>query len=131
MMSDNLVTIDLFIAFFCFKQKTAYEMRISDWSSDVCSSDLARTQGLWHDPDNEPEYSQTLELDLGTLEPSIAGPKRPQDRIPVRVAPGAVGALLKGQPFDKAVLIDLDAASQDSFPAIGSASCRARACQYM
>src|SRR3546814_9814468 len=32
--------------FFCFKQKTAYEMRISDWSSDVCSSDLAR-QAVW------------------------------------------------------------------------------------
>src|SRR3546814_7786591 len=30
-----------FVVFFCFKQKTAYEMRISDWSSDVCSSDLA------------------------------------------------------------------------------------------
>src|SRR3546814_5465775 len=30
----------LFLCFFCFKQKTAYEMRISDWSSDVCSSDL-------------------------------------------------------------------------------------------
>src|SRR3546814_6903879 len=33
---------DLYIVFFFFKQKTAYEMRISDWSSDVCSSDLAR-----------------------------------------------------------------------------------------
>src|SRR3546814_940066 len=32
-----------FGVFFCFKQKTAYEMRISDWSSDVCSSDLCRT----------------------------------------------------------------------------------------
>src|SRR3546814_3780777 len=32
--------------FFFFKQKTAYEMRISDWSSDVCSSDLARRQGI-------------------------------------------------------------------------------------
>src|SRR3546814_2772380 len=31
----------LFVVFFFFKQKTAYEMRISDWSSDVCSSDLA------------------------------------------------------------------------------------------
>src|SRR3546814_6212391 len=31
--------------FFCFKQKTAYEMRISDWSSDVCSSDLASLVG--------------------------------------------------------------------------------------
>src|SRR3546814_8636263 len=34
-------TCDLFVHFFFFKQKTAYEMRISDWSSDVCSSDLA------------------------------------------------------------------------------------------
>src|SRR3546814_8919132 len=32
----------VFVVFFCFKQKTAYEMRISDWSSDVCSSDLGR-----------------------------------------------------------------------------------------
>src|SRR3546814_10347190 len=32
------------VAFFFFKQKTAYEMRISDWSSDVCSSDLVRTR---------------------------------------------------------------------------------------
>src|SRR3546814_3295929 len=33
------------MCFFCFKQKTAYEMRISDWSSDVCSSDLRRHPG--------------------------------------------------------------------------------------
>src|SRR3546814_3181040 len=36
----RLVLIMLFVLFFFFKQKTAYEMRISDWSSDVCSSDL-------------------------------------------------------------------------------------------
>ncbi|MEO8545946.1 MAG: aconitase family protein [Burkholderiaceae bacterium] len=58
----------------------------------------AKEQGLWHDPAHEAAYSQTIELDLGTLEPSIAGPKRPQDRIPVRIAPAAVGALLAGQP---------------------------------
>src|SRR3546814_10189072 len=34
--------LQFFVFFFFFKQKTAYEMRISDWSSDVCSSDLAR-----------------------------------------------------------------------------------------
>src|SRR3546814_2366910 len=34
----------LFVCFFFFKQKTAYEMRISDWSSDVCSSDLPRAR---------------------------------------------------------------------------------------
>src|SRR3546814_8009114 len=39
------VWISLFVFFFFFKQKTAYEMRISDWSSDVCSSDLPGVQG--------------------------------------------------------------------------------------
>ena len=41
----------------------------------------ARAQGLWHDPAREPVYSEYLELDLATVVPSIAGPKRPQDRI--------------------------------------------------
>jgi aconitate hydratase len=54
----------------------------------------AKEQGLWHDPDNEPHYSQTVELDLSTLEPSIAGPKRPQDRIPLANAPETVRASL-------------------------------------
>src|SRR3546814_9828434 len=39
--------------FFFFKQKTAYEMRISDWSSDVCSSDLRRADAIWRDPQRE------------------------------------------------------------------------------
>src|SRR3954449_1111838 len=42
----------------------------------------AREQGLWHDEDSEePTYSETLELDLGDVVPSLAGPKRPQDRV--------------------------------------------------
>ncbi|XOT95864.1 aconitase family protein, partial [Alcaligenes pakistanensis] len=41
----------------------------------------AKAQGLWHDPQHEPRYSERLELDLSTVVPSIAGPKRPQDRI--------------------------------------------------
>ena len=41
----------------------------------------AKEQGLWHDPSNEPRFSEYLELDLGDVVPSIAGPKRPQDRI--------------------------------------------------
>ncbi|WP_024805253.1 aconitate hydratase [Nocardia sp. BMG51109] len=41
----------------------------------------AKEQGLWHDADHEPAYSEYLELDLSTVVPSIAGPKRPQDRI--------------------------------------------------
>ncbi|MEU6250963.1 aconitate hydratase AcnA [Glycomyces sp. NPDC047010] len=41
----------------------------------------AKAQGMWHDPKQEAEYSEYLELDLSTVVPSIAGPKRPQDRI--------------------------------------------------
>ncbi|HUG43094.1 MAG TPA: aconitate hydratase AcnA [Acidobacteriota bacterium] len=55
----------------------------------------ARAQGLFHTPDSpEPEYSDTLELDLSTVEPSIAGPKRPQDRIPLSQSREAFGEAL-------------------------------------
>lgn len=43
--------------------------------------EYAKLQGLWHDPSTEPRFSEYLELDLSTVVPSIAGPKRPQDRI--------------------------------------------------
>ncbi len=46
----------------------------------------AKTQGLWHDPAAEPTFTETLELDLSTVEPSIAGPARPQDRVLLREA---------------------------------------------
>ncbi|HEV2592208.1 MAG TPA: aconitate hydratase AcnA, partial [Gaiellaceae bacterium] len=41
---------------------------------------------LWHDPDDHPTYTQVVELDLSSVEPSIAGPRRPQDRVPVSSA---------------------------------------------
>ena len=41
----------------------------------------SKEQGLWHNPDIEPRYSEYMELDLSTVVPSIAGPRRPQDRI--------------------------------------------------
>ena len=41
----------------------------------------AKAQGLWHDANHEPVYSENLELDLSTVQPSLAGPKRPQDRV--------------------------------------------------
>jgi aconitate hydratase len=43
--------------------------------------EYAKRIGIWHNPDKAPRYSETLELDLATIVPSIAGPKRPQDRI--------------------------------------------------
>jgi aconitate hydratase len=46
----------------------------------------AKEQHLFHDPDDEPTYSQVVELDLGDVEPSLAGPRRPQDRVPLAEA---------------------------------------------
>jgi aconitate hydratase len=45
-----------------------------------------KENGFWHDAGHEPEYSQIVELDLSTVEPSLAGPRRPQDRVPLREA---------------------------------------------
>ncbi|MGH9057044.1 MAG: aconitate hydratase AcnA, partial [Acidimicrobiales bacterium] len=46
----------------------------------------AKEQGLWHDPSTEPDYSERLGLDLSTVVPSLAGPARPQDRVPLDAA---------------------------------------------
>ncbi|MGH3125748.1 MAG: aconitase family protein, partial [Streptosporangiaceae bacterium] len=54
----------------------------------------AKEQGLWHDPGHTPDYSRILDLDLAAVVPSIAGPKRPQDRIPLDRAPHAFRAVL-------------------------------------
>ena len=48
-----------------------------------------KENGLWHDPDEPPTYSQVVELDLSTVEPSLAGPRRPQDRVPLSEAKNA------------------------------------------
>ncbi|WP_461144786.1 aconitate hydratase AcnA [Salinifilum aidingensis] len=78
----------------------------------------AKEQGLWHDPDNEPVYSEYLELDLSEVVPSIAGPKRPQDRIALSEAkPSFRGSLtdyVKPTTTDEAAL---DEAGEESFPA--------------
>ncbi len=47
----------------------------------------AKEQGLWHDPSVQREYSANLTLDLATVEPSVAGPSRPQDRVALHAAP--------------------------------------------
>src|ERR687883_150444 len=54
-----------------------------------------KEQGLWHDETSEePTYSDTVELDLGDVEPSLAGPKRPQDRVPLHDAKDSFRAAL-------------------------------------
>lgn len=77
----------------------------------------AKAQGLWHDPEHEAEYSMTVELNLDDVEPSIAGPKRPQDRIPLVNARSVVSEILVGGSRAPEELIGLDQASADSFPA--------------
>ncbi|HET6818127.1 MAG TPA: aconitate hydratase [Mycobacteriales bacterium] len=62
----------------------------------------AKEQGLWHDPSHEPEYSERLELDLSTVEPSLAGPKRPQDRVALKSAKDSFREALKGYVADSA-----------------------------
>ena len=47
---------------------------------------------LWHEAEDHPTYSQVVELDLGTVEPSLAGPRRPQDRVPLARGEGRVPA---------------------------------------
>ena len=83
--------------------------------------EYAKAQGMWHDPDHEPDFSQTVELDLSSVRPSIAGPKRPQDRIPVNVAKKAVGHLLAGEQAETVIegvrQVGLDEAGAESFPA--------------
>ena len=83
----------------------------------------AKEQGLWHDEDSEePTYSDTLELDLSDVVPSLAGPKRPQDRVSLTESKAAFRLALEEMlPDDledpKFEEPDPDEASADSFPA--------------
>ena len=80
----------------------------------------AREQGMFHDESSEdPTFSATLELDLGDVEPSIAGPKRPQDRVPLAQAKQAFLEAMR--EFDPEAAEQMgngvDEASEESFPA--------------
>jgi aconitate hydratase len=58
----------------------------------------ARRQGLWFDPDASPRYTETLTIDLGEIEVSLAGPRRPQDRIAASQTVAALAPALAGCP---------------------------------
>ncbi|MGH4012793.1 MAG: aconitate hydratase [Pseudonocardiaceae bacterium] len=75
----------------------------------------AKEQGLWHDPTHEAGYSEYLELDLSTVVPSIAGPKRPQDRIALSDAKNAFRQALVDYAADEESAVD--EAGIESFPA--------------
>src|SRR3546814_15643415 len=120
----------VFVVFF-FKQKTAYEMRISDWSSDVCSSDLAAWRRSRH------------------LAPARPPAARPARRTPGACAGNAVNARPDnacfhcGEPLPPSpATATIDAATQafccegcagaaQWIREIGRASCRERVCQYV
>jgi aconitate hydratase A / 2-methylisocitrate dehydratase len=79
----------------------------------------AKEQGMWHDPEREPKYSEYIELNLSDVEPSIAGPKRPQDRIPLTDAKTAFRKDIHNYVEENrpAEHTKLDEAVEESFPA--------------
>ncbi len=88
----------------------------------------AKEQGLWHDPDAEPRYSEKLELDLATVVPSLAGPKRPQDRVSLKDAKQAFRGALADyveedeQGYDESVAESFPASDSPSHTGNGSAA---------
>jgi aconitate hydratase A / 2-methylisocitrate dehydratase len=81
----------------------------------------AKEQGLWHDEDaEEPTFSDAVELDLGDVVPSLAGPKRPQDRVPLHGAKDAFRTALAdlvGQDVEEEIAHGHDEAIAETFPA--------------
>ena len=69
--------------FFGIDDKTLEYMRLTGRDEDALElvEAYAKEQGMWFTPDNEPVFSDTLELDISKVVPSLAGPKRPQDRV--------------------------------------------------
>ncbi|SDM69373.1 aconitate hydratase AcnA [Allokutzneria albata] len=108
-------------AIFPIDQETVNYLKLTGRSAEQLAlvEAYAKEQGLWHDPAAEPDYSEHLELDLATVVPSIAGPKRPQDRIVLAEAK----AKFRGVLGDYAVAEEqgnADEASEESFPASDS-----------
>src|SRR6478609_4420603 len=77
----------------------------------------AKEQGLWHDPDAEPRFSEKLELDMSTVVPSLAGPKRPQDRVSLSEAKDSFRTALADYVDDSGDQNGYDEAVAESFPA--------------
>jgi aconitate hydratase len=75
----------------------------------------AKAQGMWLDPAAEPRFSETLELDLTTVVPSISGPKRPQDRIVLAESKAKYGAAIGGYTDDAAKSVPVTLADGTCF----------------
>ena len=113
-------------AMFPIDQVTIDYLRLTGRSEEQIAlvEAYAKTQGMWHDPEREPVFSEYLELDLSSVVPSIAGPKRPQDRIELSDAKTAfrkdIHNYVEGNM--PAPETKLDEAVEESFPASDSAA---------
>ncbi|MGY0070537.1 aconitate hydratase AcnA [Streptomyces sp. QTS137] len=103
-------------AIFPIDDETLNYMRLTGRSDQQVAlvEAYAKEQGLWLDPQAEPDFSEKLELDLSTVVPSIAGPKRPQDRIVLADAKAQFAQDVRNYVKDGG---DVDEASKESFPA--------------
>ena len=90
-------------AIFPIDEEALRYLRLTGRSEDQVAlvEQYAKKQGLWHDPSVEPRFSEHVELDLSTVVPSIAGPKRPQDRISLSDSKGAFEKILPTYYSDK------------------------------
>ncbi|MDH6181031.1 aconitate hydratase [Microbacteriaceae bacterium SG_E_30_P1] len=106
-------------AMFPIDDVTLDYLRLTGRSEDAVAlvEAYSKLQGLWHDPSVEPVFSEYMELDLGTVVPSIAGPKRPQDRILLSEAKSQFeqDILSYATPSTSEDIVDLE--SKHSFPA--------------
>ncbi|MGQ2911305.1 MULTISPECIES: aconitate hydratase [unclassified Aeromicrobium] len=105
------------IAVFPIDDETTKYLRLTgrDEEQIALVEAYAKAQGLWHDPDHEPRFSEYLELDLGDVVPSIAGPKRPQDRVSLTESKGSFRTALAD--YTEQDVNGYDEAVAESFPA--------------
>ena len=97
-------------AMFPVDQVTVDYLKLTGRPSETLSlvEEYAKAQGLWHNPDIEPIFSEYLELDLSSVVPSIAGPKRPQDRIELDKAKKTFAQDLVAYGAGKAADVSMD-----------------------
>ncbi len=109
------------IAVFPIDSKTTDYLRLTGRSEEQIAlvETYAKEQGLWHDDDREPRYSEYLELDLASVVPSIAGPKRPQDRVILAHAKQGFREALRDY-VNPEELTGYDESVDESFPASDS-----------
>lgn len=107
------------IAVFPIDEETTKYLELTGRSKEQLAlvEAYAKEQGLWHDPDAEPRFSEKLELDLATVVPSIAGPKRPQDRVELADAKAGFRSALKDYVDTAGDENGYDEAVAESFPA--------------